>query len=137
MQFALLFVVLVLGVIIMWRFFFPAKIKPPAGDDRERRTGFSSGNPFHAVSIRPQEQCCREVGTIKVLRFLSEDAPPLPLPGCNAASCGCKYVHHADRRDGARDRRLGAIAEPEAAEFWRMRDRRAAPGRRDSDLQMA
>ena len=30
--------------------------------------------------------------------FLSGVAPRIPLPGCDANECRCKFVHHSDRR---------------------------------------
>lgn len=37
-------------------------------------------------------------------RFLSGDAPRLPLPSCGAPTCNCRYVHHGDRRDAEEGR---------------------------------
>jgi hypothetical protein len=37
-------------------------------------------------------------------RFLSNLAPRLPLDGCDAADCSCRFTHHNDRRTG-KDRR--------------------------------
>jgi hypothetical protein len=41
---------------------------------------------------------------LETARFLSGEAPPLPLPGCTAPRCLCRYAHYEDRR--ARDRRV-------------------------------
>jgi len=39
-------------------------------------------------------------------RYLAGQAPQLPLPGCDARNCGCRYERHGDRR--AKDeRRIG------------------------------
>ena len=62
--------------------------------------------PYHAVSIKPGEDCCVGAKQFAKVRFLSARAPRLPLPDCTAAVCNCRYVHHADRRAG-RDRRIG------------------------------
>jgi hypothetical protein len=35
-------------------------------------------------------------------RFLSRDAPPLPLQGCGTPQCECRYGHYDDRRKGNR-----------------------------------
>jgi len=61
---------------------------------------------FHGVSVRPALVCCTAVQALAGQRFLSDEAPALPLPGCDQASCQCAYAHHRDRRDGE-DRRVG------------------------------
>lgn len=59
-------------------------------------------NPYHAVSIRPGRYACGAVLQLQGVRFLSADAPKLPLPGCNASTCNCRYQHHEDRREADR-----------------------------------
>jgi len=39
-------------------------------------------------------------------RYLVDKVPELPLSGCDAARCHCRYRHHDDRRKDE-DRRLG------------------------------
>lgn len=54
---------------------------------------------WHAVAIKPKGQCCEAVQARRSARFLSGDAPRLPLPECNTSdTCTCVYKHHADRR---------------------------------------
>ena len=72
---------------------FFRKIQPP-----RRGAPEASLEPYHAVSIVPGGRQCSACLHVEGLRFLSGDAPPLPLPGCDAA-CGCVYRHHADRRE--------------------------------------
>lgn len=55
-------------------------------------------NRWHAVSIVPRGQACEAALTCRGKRFLSTEAPRLPLEGCNAAQCECRYRHYADRR---------------------------------------
>jgi len=66
----------------------PAKKKPP--------------NRYHAVSIMPGPRCCAAARDLIEQRFLSPQAPPLPLKGCDRATCECRYEHHPDRRKGPR-----------------------------------
>jgi hypothetical protein len=136
MQIAILIAAMIVGILIIRRLMFAVSGTPPINPERDRRAGFGAGEAFHAVSILPVETGCPAVESIKVQRFLSEDAPGLPLADCSAVDCHCKYIHHADRRSGGRDRRLGAI-ESDAAEFWSLRSRRIAVGRRHEDLQVA
>ena len=54
---------------------------------------------WHAVCIKAKGPCCEAVQAYRAARFLSSDAPRLPLPGCTLSdTCGCVYKHHADRR---------------------------------------
>ena len=137
MQSAILIAAMVLGILVVRRLMFPVRGTPPINPERDRRAGFGASDPFHAVSILPVETGCPAVESIKVQRFLSEDAPGLPLADCSVVECRCKYVHYADRRGGARDRRLGSAGNSDALEFWSLRSRRVAVGRRHEDLQAA
>ena len=67
-----------------------------------RETCQARPEPYHAVSIVPGGRHCRACLHVEGLRFLSGDAPSLPLPACDMAcdmACGCVYQHHADRRE--------------------------------------
>ena len=59
---------------------------------------------YHAVSIKLGPRACAAAQDMTGQRFLSSDAPQLPLPDCDVANCGCHFVHHDDRRSG-KDRR--------------------------------
>lgn len=54
---------------------------------------------WHAVSILPKGACCEAALVMRATRFLSAEAPRLPLAQCTTPkSCTCAYKHHADRR---------------------------------------
>lgn len=55
-------------------------------------------NPWHAVSIVPGPKRCEAVNKLLGERFLSKQAPMLPLKGCTESGCTCRYRHHDDRR---------------------------------------
>ncbi|MGH8581927.1 MAG: hypothetical protein ACREWG_03890 [Gammaproteobacteria bacterium] len=57
---------------------------------------------YRAVHIRYEEQACHAVKMLKGKTILAQEAPALPLPGCTAKQCTCKYVHLADRRQDER-----------------------------------
>jgi hypothetical protein len=59
----------------------------------------------HAVSVETGLTPCAAAIALSDRRFLSNEAPPLPLPDCDSDSCGCRYAHHDDRRSGD-DRRM-------------------------------
>lgn len=62
-------------------------------------------NPYHAVSIKAGPNCEKTALQYGQLRYLSREAPVLPLPTCNSKACACRYLHHDDRRSGE-DRRI-------------------------------
>jgi len=67
----------------------------PSGIDKPK----SSASHWHAVAIKPKGQSCDAVQARRTTRFLSSDAPRLPLPECSTSdTCTCVYKHHADRR---------------------------------------
>lgn len=60
-------------------------------------------NPWRAVEIVPDfHGYCAASKSLRGKRFLCDEAPALPLPGCTAADCQCRYKHFADRRSGPR-----------------------------------
>jgi hypothetical protein len=59
--------------------------------------------PWHAVSIVPRGGACEQSIALREKRFLSKEAPPIPLSDCpRKQSCTCVYKHYADRRAGPR-----------------------------------
>jgi hypothetical protein len=86
---------------------------------------------WHAVTIVAKGSSCEAARAARDKRYLSAEAPRLPLPECSKPeACSCSYKHHADRRaqtrraddDGALSR--GTRVNPE---------RRMRPDRRKSD----
>jgi len=59
---------------------------------------------YHAVSIKYGPTACNAAKALAGVRFLSTEAPRLPLPECDAGECQCRFAHHPDRRSN-RDRR--------------------------------
>ncbi len=58
---------------------------------------------WHAVSIQPKGASCDAVLALRGTRFLSAQAPRLPLAQCTVPNiCACAYKHHPDRRGQAR-----------------------------------
>jgi hypothetical protein len=83
---------------------------------------------YPAVSVRPQLNCCRAVLVFEHIRFLAEEAPHFPVPGCSAEHCRCQYIYHADRRDEDRRSDFGIARgwTPVAGGERRHTDRRRA-----------
>jgi hypothetical protein len=95
-------------------------------------THYHITNPYHAVSVVPCPGACPAARGLKGKRFLSREAPSLPLANCSVAGCRCAYRHHDDRR--AEDRRGGERRMGQAAATRSGPDRRRSLGRRVTDL---
>jgi hypothetical protein len=86
---------------------------------------------WHAVSILSSESSCPAARALRAARFLSSEAPRLPLAQCSCPGvCPCAYKHHADRRGQTRRqeeltglRRSNRISQ----------ERRTQRGRRSTD----
>ncbi|MCX4190009.1 hypothetical protein [Methylophaga sp. OBS3] len=99
---------------------------------RQQRKTILSTSPkppskhFHGVSITPSAGACRAAQAIANKRFLSSDAPVLPLTDCDTAYCGCRYEHHQDRRGPINRRQKHVEIETQSNE----NDHRQTPERR-------
>lgn len=73
---------------------------PPKANSAPRA---KQGGRFGAVQIRARLGACRAAQLLQGHRFLSKDAPNLPLRECSAARCSCTFSKLPDRRaDGRR-----------------------------------
>ena len=88
-------------------------------------------SPFHAVTIVPGLRACAAALDLQGHRFLSRDAPALPLKKCESGSCTCRYEHYDDRRHGPRRaREMGVSIDGYDGEDHRDKPKR---GRRKAD----
>ncbi len=98
-----------------------------------RDTGASArhwiSNPWHAVSVAPCRRACLSARNAMGVRFLSKEAPTLPLTGCTSVACECRYRHHEDRRRSLR--RASDVMQ--TARAWNGREQRNSHGRRNTD----
>jgi hypothetical protein len=80
---------------------------------------------YQAVSIRHPARCCGAVQSLDSQRFLSSEAPDLPLSTCSTpGQCQCCYRILGDRRgDPQRDAGVGPPARALGANrrWWRGR----------------
>jgi hypothetical protein len=90
----------------------------------------ASAGSYHAVSlILPSRHCAVAESSAKK-KWLSKEAPDLPLAGCTMAKeCTCKFRKHADRRENE-DRRL--LGSGETARWYSGAEKRTR-GRRKTD----
>ncbi len=97
-------------------------------------TGSTGNNKvlrWAAVSLIPGERACPIVKEYRGRRWLTQDAPRFPLPGCAADQCNCRYRHHADRRGQGR-RQIDRFGTPR--HFTGEDHRGPNRGRRSSDI---
>ena len=83
---------------------------------------------WHAVAIVAPPTACSAARACADKRYLSVDAPRLPLAACDVEICDCTYRHFADRRQGPRR----AEDEPNGPPSLD-RERRRSRGRRADD----
>jgi hypothetical protein len=90
-------------------------------------------NPWHAVEIRSSRNACPACKALAGARFLSTEAPRLPVAGClQSLTCNSVYVHHDDRRAGPRRGGEQGLPRASAAPTGRS-ERRIGRGRRAGD----
>ena len=104
----------------------------PANPKREADT------TYHAVSLKIDAQhACDAAREMTGRRFLSNAAPRLPLAGCNALECRCRFTHHKDRRTG-KDRRSPFVTSGYSGTSgsFKTERRERRDRRKDADLDM-
>jgi hypothetical protein len=132
---SLLIVALIFLGIWLLRKMFPVGTKPLSGTAKGPEELPSNNNAYAAVSIHSYKDRCTAAEQVAGHRFLSNEAPPLPLESCTSEKCHCVYMHHSDRRGGA-DRRV--IHKPEETIVYAgYQNRRLSRCRRASDLALA
>ena len=75
-----------------------AKSEPAEAPQQAPREHVRVTNPWHSVAIQPGPKRCEAVTQLLGQRYLSKDAPLLPLKACTEPACTCRYRHHDDRR---------------------------------------
>jgi len=90
---------------------------------------------WHAVTVVLREASCAAAALCRNARYLSGEAPRLPLPKCaHPEACPCTYRHHEDRR--AATRRTADVGTPDvrtSESGKRVANRRISRGRRSGD----
>jgi hypothetical protein len=71
----------------------------------------ANGNgAYRAISVVPGGKCCSAAKSIAGRRYLSREAPRLPLELCTMSTgCSCKFKKGLERRGS--DRRLNGMTE--------------------------
>ena len=93
--------------------------------------GLRRSTPWHAVSVVTGPSCCEASRALPPIRYLSREAPRLPLLDCaSPASCSCSYKHFVDRR--GQPRRKDDLSGLRRG-LHSGADRRTVRGRREDD----
>jgi len=103
---------------------------PTDPTDKKPARATKSGE-YYSVSIKLCGDACDAAREMAGERFLSVDAPQLPLPGCTRAECNCGFVHHADRRTPADRRSLFNTGVSMDSGTFRKEQRESRDDRRD------
>jgi hypothetical protein len=77
---------------IYWRYRQAARLK------RRAKPVAEPENSLEGVEIDAGLISCGAASALRGKRFLSEEVPSIPLPGCNQRACQCRYRYHDDRR---------------------------------------
>jgi hypothetical protein len=105
----------------------PRRPKPGGGIERPAFIP----NHWHAVCVDAKPLSCVAAHELRRKRFLSKEAPSLPLEGCSSPSnCPCTYKHHEDRR--GKKRRKGEASFTSTQKIPK-KERRESRGRRSDD----
>ena len=101
----MLILLLVLALIAGWYFLRRDDASKPATTARpDRRVSTGDSSKYHAVGIKFPAYACDAAKALAGKRFLSGEAPDIPLPDCDGRECECTFIHFKDRRTG-KDRR--------------------------------
>ncbi len=84
--------------------------RPSVTEGRAPHRPKAAGGGFGAVEIRVSGGACLPARSLKGQRFLSREAPALPLPDCTAAQCTCKFTKWSDRRSESRRLEHGGLS---------------------------
>jgi hypothetical protein len=109
----------------------------PRGSARSGKTPGASIHPYSATTISFDDKACDAVKALGDRVFLDAErnTPLLPVQGCDAPRCDCRYVHREDRREVSEDRRHPSGLQAELYDAGVNKNRREKKhGRRRDDL---
>lgn len=116
---------LLVTAVVLW-LRYAAGQKPPRASPADKRDARSR---YHCVEVRTGVPACEAARQLGNVRYLSSEAPGLPVSGCTEQQCACSYIHHDDRREDDRRNPYGQWTNlPHGME----RERRSRTDRRAS-----
>jgi hypothetical protein len=100
--------------LVAWRLRRSNAAQPPADDSpatpQVQLLVLKESPRFSGVSVQPH---CRASSGLAGKKYPLQQAPELPVPGCDAKSCACRYIGLPERRHRAERRvqvdRRGAL----------------------------
>lgn len=108
--------------------------QPPIEKSPAVTNNGTSIHPYHSVTLEGGLDCCEAMQQIKHKRYLSADAPTIPIKGCDKADCHCHYQHFEDRRQPDSDRRIDyGVTQDLYGAFGEQNRRVYKKGRRETD----
>ncbi len=125
--------------------FWFVKIRPQKAKPKKQRSPAASAaiaspkekvpeNKYHGIAVMCEDDACAAAKALGKKRFLSHEAPPIPLPNCDSANCHCRYEHFEDRRSGDDERRSTFSLQTDLHSSAGNEERRAKKrGRRKTD----
>ncbi|MCB1968427.1 MAG: hypothetical protein KDI64_20905 [Candidatus Accumulibacter sp.] len=88
---------LAVGVVFWWM--ASRRSVAPAEPESSRKRSL---HPYRCVAIKRCAKSCAAAADIEGRRFLTDEAPLLPLANCDTGACRCSYTRFDDRRDDER-----------------------------------
>lgn len=105
-----------------------------SSNGRRAKSHTTPDHRFHCVSIVNKGDCCEQVNTLTGKRFLSKEAPAIPMEECTMAHCECRYQHFEDRRQSSNERRVDyGVTRELFGVFGEQNRRDRSKGRRTTD----
>jgi len=92
-----LYVFILIVLVLIWLYLKRSKTSS-SSKPKQAVTTSSRKKEFGAVSIQLGPQACSAAKYLSGKRFLSSEAPALPLSKCDISDCKCKYQYYSDRR---------------------------------------
>lgn len=132
----LVIVALILMAVWLSRRLFPVGKKHLYESTKDPDKLASHRSTYEAVTIHSYKDKCPAVARVAGQRFLSSEAPLIPLESCTSETCHCVYMHHGDRRTGTDRREHHESADGYTVLPGQPNCRRTS-GRRASDLATA
>ena len=133
-----IFLIIALIILAIWllRKMFPVGKKSSYGRAKVPGKLSSHNRTYEAVSIHSYKGGCADAEQLAGQRFLSNEAPAIPLKSCSSEKCHCVYMHHSDRRSGT-DRRVIYDSVEAFLSTPEYHNRRIYRGRRARELASA
>lgn len=117
---------LLLGIAVVLAALAIRRLSGTDADGESERT--LTRHPYHCVTVERGWYACGAVRGLGEKRYLSREAPLLPIPGCTLQRCQCRYIHYDDRRIEERRSPFGRNSPPGSASGERRGgDRRQEP----------